>query len=435
MRAVLLPLISLLCTLWWPAPLAWAGRDLDDGFVGCSYSDDAYAFDLETFDVGPSIDLLPEGNYPYDAVMSFDGAEVWICGASGDGVVVIDRHTNTVSHRIPVGEYLVGLCFGQDGSFVLASSRDEDRIYRISTETYAVLDFIQLTEQPGNLALDPVSGRIYAVEWYGERLYEISSDGTAVLRSAPIGGSLWQLVVDPAGQFVYVTDRSYDRVHVVDPLTLEMVAAPAVGDDPWGLDVNADGSRLVCTCEDNSAVYLITFGSWYTYMLPLGSTPDPRDVDILDSRDLAYVCGGDTGSPDLIFVIDIPGEEIFESFAIPGGSNTNVIAVQPQMGGGSGGVSNGGPDRLRISLATRPNPLTAAGWVRFHLAEAEEIELSLHDLAGRHLATLRDGLHAAGAHRMPWSWSELEPALPSGAYWLRLRARGQLTSTRVLKLE
>jgi YVTN family beta-propeller protein len=435
MKTAQLLLVALFYGLTLASPAIGTERGMLDGYVGCSYSNDCYPFDLQTYDVGLAIDISPEGNYPYDAVMNFDGSEVWICGATGDGVTVIDRATDTVSHRIPVGEYLVGLCFGQDGSFALASSRDENRIYRISTETYSVLDYLQLTVHPGNLALDPTSGRIYAVEWYGDLLHEISADGTTLLRSVPIGSSLWQLVVDPAGQYIYMTDRGVDRVHVIDPLTLNPVASVHVGDDPWGLDITADGSRLVCVCEDNVAVYLIDFGTWDTHILPLGTTPDPRDVDILDSANLAFVCGGDTGSPDLVFVIDLIDDVILTSFGIPGGSNTNVIAVQPQMHEGPGAAPEIAGARTRLHLAVQPNPLIAPGRICFRLPAGGDIDLAIFDVGGRRLATLASGPYAAGDHSIDWNRSKLARTAPKGTFWLRLRASGASRAVRAIRLD
>lgn len=435
MKMAQLLLVTLFCSLPLASPAIGTERGMLDGYVGCFYSGDCYPFDLQTYDVGPAIDILPEGGYPYDAVMNFDGSEVWICGSGGDGVVVIDRATDTVSHRIPVGEYLVGLCFGHDGSFALASSRDENRIYRISTETYSVLDYLQLTVHPGNLALDPISGRIYAVEWYGDMLHEISPDGTTLLRSVPLGSSLWQLVVDPGGQYIYVTDRGFNRVHVIDSVTLDLVASVLVGDDPWGLDIVADGSRLVCACEDDQAVYLIDFGTWHTYSLWLGTTPDPRDVDILDSENLAFVCGGDAGSPDLVFVIDLIDDVVLTFFGIPGGSDTNVIAVQPQMHEGPGAAPETAGARTRLHLAVQPNPLITPGRVSFHLPADGHVDLAIFDVSGRRLATLASGPHAAGDHAISWNWSKLAHTAAQGTYWLRLCASGTSRAVRAIRLD
>jgi len=272
------------------------------------------------------------------------------------------------------------------------------------------------------------------VEWYGDMLHEISPDGTTLLRSVSIGSSLWQLVVDPAGQYIYVTDRGFNRVHVLNPVTLSIVASVLVGHDPWGLDIVADGSRLVCACEDEPAVYLIDFGTWHTYSLWLGTTPDPRDVDILDSENLAFVCAGDTGSPDLVFVIDLIDDVVLTFFGIPGGSDTNVISVQPQMHEGPGTAPEIADARTRLHLSVQPNPLIAPGRVSFHLPAGGDVDLALFDVGGRRLATLASGPYAAGDHAIDWNRSKLARTAAKGTFWLRLRASGASRAVRAIRL-
>ncbi|MCP4247429.1 MAG: hypothetical protein GY778_10315, partial [bacterium] len=71
------------------------------GFSGNSGNDTLTVFDLTTgVAVGADIDLLPEGNYPYDTTIHPDGSEVWICGAVGDGVIVIDTTPHANHARI-----------------------------------------------------------------------------------------------------------------------------------------------------------------------------------------------------------------------------------------------------------------------------------------------------------------------------------------------
>ena len=91
------------------ASIAWsparADRGMNDGWVGCSTTDSCFPFDLDTYVTGASQSLLPEGDYPYDATINPRGTEVWFVGASGDGAVVVDRATNTITHCIATGEY------------------------------------------------------------------------------------------------------------------------------------------------------------------------------------------------------------------------------------------------------------------------------------------------------------------------------------------
>lgn len=316
-----------------PAPK----RDADDGYAACSNSDDAYPFDLTGLTAGAAIVLPGSLNYPYDATLRPNGSEVWIADANDDSVIVVDRATDTVTHQVPTCEYAVSVAFSRDGTFALASCRDNtagvNNLVRVSTSTYAVVGgFVgPLTDfGPGNVALDRVSGNFYMVQWYDNALHEVAADGTSVLRSADVGTSLWQLVVDPDGSVVYVTDRATDQVRVVDRATLTQVNAVTVGDDPWGIDITPDGSRLVVTCEDSQNVVVVDTATWATTFISV-SPGDPRDVDISPDGALAFVAGGDSGTQDVVYVVDIATATLSGTVPLPAGaSNVNVVAATPQ---------------------------------------------------------------------------------------------------------
>jgi YVTN family beta-propeller protein len=369
---------------------------LDDGTVGCSWSESACPFNLDTYASGNAIDVLPEAGYPYDATMRPDLSEVWIPGASGDGVVVIDRALDTVSHRIRAGTYSISVAFSKDGSRALVSNRDTKDVTIINTADYGVAGSLLFPGSPGNLALDPVSGNFYAVEWYGPRLFEIAPDASSILNTVTLGTNLWQLVVSPDGRYIYVTDRGTDQVRVIDPATLTEVNAVSVGDDPWGLDVTADGGKLVVTCEDSSEVDIIDTGTWTVTPIPLPPDTDPRDVDILDAKNLAFVAGGLAGTsspPDPVFVIDLAAGTVAASFEAPGW-NTNVIAVQPLQSrqcpselppvGMLTAVKSG--DDVRLDW----NPLAPAldGYNVWRVSQKEDISLA-HDPPGPGVSEVR----------------------------------------------
>lgn len=107
------------------------------GFVGNSGDDTLTVVDLATGTaLTPDVDLLPEGNYPYDVTLHPLGGEVWICGAVGDGVVVVDAASHTISERIDlagVAEYPVDVAFNTDGSTAYVASRDSEVIAVIDT--------------------------------------------------------------------------------------------------------------------------------------------------------------------------------------------------------------------------------------------------------------------------------------------------------------
>lgn len=433
--SVALPVV--LCLFVCVTPVVAA---VTDGYVGNSNSDDVIPFDLTSYALSTAIPLPAQYPYPYDATMSPDSSEVWVADASGDHVVVIDVATNAITHTIPVGEYPNSVVFTDDGTTALVSSRGGDYIALIKTSTYVVTDSLYAItgsggtyDGPGNMALCPFSGNIYAIDWYAETLFEISPTASEVLRTAEVASDGWQIVCDPAGRYVYVTDRSTDQVRVIDRATLTELTAVAVGDDPWGLDVTLDGLKLVVACEDDATVHVIDTTDWSTTVIALDASADPRDVDILDSAGYAYVPGGTITATDPVYVIELAGETLKDSF--PVGGNPNVVAVQAQVTSATTGVHDGVMVPA-LRLECHPNPFNPRTTVRYHVPEPCHVELAVYDVSGRRVALLEEGPTDAGDHEASWNGVNDE-GLPAatGVYFMRLDALGASSTIKSVLLK
>lgn len=417
-------------------PAAGRSRAMTDGYAGCSTSNSCAPFDLLSYASGLAISLLPEGSYPYDATLNPAGTELWIPGAVGDGVIVIDRATNTIAHRIAVGEYPVSVAFSNDGALALVSCRDTEELTIIDTSTHTVTGSLPIPTTylgAGNIALDPVSGNFYLVDWYGDDLYEIAPDGSSVLRRVAIGSSLWQLVVAPDGERIYVTDRSTDEVRVIDRISLTQIDSYAVGDDPWGIDITADGNKLVVACEDSHNAYVIDTVPTKTAVIALDPDADPRDVDILDTEKLAYVAGGrTTGNP--VYVIELTTDTLKDRFEAVG-TNVNVIAVQGQQSASGTGFEALAEVGSAFGLVAHPNPFRPSTHIRYTLTRAAAVQLLVHDVAGRVVCRLVDGWREAGPHETSWNGrDDRGERAVAGVYFLRLDAGEERSSRRLVLL-
>lgn len=84
-----------------------------------------------------------------------------------------------------------------------------------------------------------------------------------------------------------------------------------------------------------------------------------------------------------------------------------------------------------LSLTLSPNPARGSAEVSFTLPVAAHARLDVYDVTGRRVASLHDGVTAAGAHRVRWTGvaGSGERAAP-GAYLVRLTA-GEATVQRV----
>jgi hypothetical protein len=89
----------------------------------------------------------------------------------------------------------------------------------------------------------------------------------------------------------------------------------------------------------------------------------------------------------------------------------------------------------RVALAASPEPLRTATELRFDLAAASRVELSIHDASGRCVRRLVSGQLGPGPQRADWDAADDRGrALPGGVYFARLGVDGRVRATRMLRL-
>jgi hypothetical protein len=81
----------------------------------------------------------------------------------------------------------------------------------------------------------------------------------------------------------------------------------------------------------------------------------------------------------------------------------------------------------RIALVVGPNPSVAAATVRVTLPVAGLTEISVHDVLGRRVATLAEGVLGVGVHTLRWETSGLAP----GVYVVRAVEGDMVETARV----
>jgi len=283
----------------------------------------------------PSVSLLPYADYPYDMKISPDGSELWVVGATGDGVTVVDTLTGAITQEIDltgVGEYPVDVLFNATGTLAYVSARDSKAVVIINTATYAVQTTIPLGDYDGGkMALDPCSGRIYMVDWYDKSLLVVEP---AIKKVTPIilGTSLWDLAFDPATKLLYVTDRAASKVHVFDTDIMQFQSSIVVGKDPWGIDITSDGSLLVVACEDDHTMQFIDTDTLMPSTINLPLDTDMRDVAIHADDQRAFVATGEVAGEDIVYEVDLAIQSVTAQILLgPTNLNANIVAVRPQL--------------------------------------------------------------------------------------------------------
>jgi hypothetical protein len=87
-------------------------------------------------------------------------------------------------------------------------------------------------------------------------------------------------------------------------------------------------------------------------------------------------------------------------------------------------------------LANYPNPFNPETTIHYDLAKDAQVELTIHDVSGRHVRTLVNEFQTAGSHQIKWNGlSDDGASIPSGVYVYSLRfADGSRSESRRLML-
>lgn len=83
-----------------------------------------------------------------------------------------------------------------------------------------------------------------------------------------------------------------------------------------------------------------------------------------------------------------------------------------------------------------PNPFNCGTLIRFSLATAGRVRLSVLDARGREADVLLSGFYGKGTHAVPWDGAdESGRFLPSGVYLVRIEAGGQVRSRKIMMVK
>ncbi len=123
-----------------------------------------------------------------------------------------------------------------------------------------------------------------------------------------------------------------------------------------------------------------------------------------------------------------------DDVALSGHVGSPFIVLGPETGVCTPvAVGETAPREVALALESA-NPSSGPARVRFALPAAARTTLTVHDLAGRRVATLADGEFSAGWHSASFTRTEAGTAPGAGIYFLRLRTGDQHRVVRLVML-
>jgi|GEM_PF-2410015 len=174
---------------------------------------------------------------------------------------------------------------------------------------------------------------------------------------------------------------------------------------PGTVGTDSDSFLLTGTCGDFTALSYVDGRS----DCPYAAWPTFQD----------FGCGNSELLPAGTYTL------LFNDF---GGGNTGTVEFDAYIGtcGESVGADEQ-PLAFRLGNPT-PNPFNPSTTIAYSVSQTGPASLKVHDLAGRLVATLVDGMVEAGGHSVVFDGSQLA----SGVYFTTLQANGQVQSQKMV---
>ncbi len=424
------------------------GMDMPEGIAfgpsGDLYVSDIFNDRILQFDgssgspLGP---FIPSGSNglddPYGLIFDADGN--LHVDAYNTGLMTFDGQTGDLLNLVPLGWQLDdarGMAVGPDEQLYFSDDA-HDEVQRYDSESGCFIDhFVELGNSPLQNPRDLVFGP-------DDNLYVVSSidgvyrfDGTTgayIDLFVPVDyGSEYELggpsalLFGPDGH-LYVADMNNGSVVRFNGSTgayMGYFVSPYSGnlDAPREMVFGPDGHLYISSLYDDGTIlrfngangnFIDTFVSAGSGGLdqPEGLVFGPDDhlyvADYWNDRVLKY--DGANGSPLGIFVT--ADSDLMSN-------PYNLLFVEDS----SVGVAEDNPDPARnLMQANFPNPFNPATTIRFSLSVPGEVSLRIHDLAGRVVRELVDGLRVAGDYSATWDGlDDRGNRQPSGVYLAQL---------------
>jgi len=125
-----------------------------------------------------------------------------------------------------------------------------------------------------------------------------------------------------------------------------------------------------------------------------------------------------------------PGTTLYYSYGIITGGTETARSPETAM------TLSSPPVRVTRLLSNVPNPFNPLTRIRFQLATAGPVRITVYDVTGRRIRTLFQGDLGSGLHELNWQGrDDRGRTVPSGAYYVRLDAGGILDHHKIMLLK
>jgi len=301
-----------------------------------------------------------------------------------------------------------------------------------------VQDFTGTVDTPGEARGVHIDGDLAYVADSESGLQVVNLTSFTIVNSVDTPGHARGTAV--AGGYAYVADGG-SGLQIIDLSEMSIVGSvllPGSADDVvlrrHYAHVCSDGLQIIDISSPShptltTSVEMPPSTSWglsgagqYDYVAVAGA--GFQVVDISDPDYPIHVGGRDT--PGEVFGVTFKGNYVYLA---AGGAGLQICL---QQCGAATPVTESIPSRL-ATFDIYPNPFNPKTIVQFSLEKTQAVKLSVHDLVGRYVARLADGIYTNGIHSVEWDGRDLSgKPVSSGTYIIRMETIGRTESRKAM---
>jgi DNA-binding beta-propeller fold protein YncE len=297
-------------------PIAWIDRQRGEGPTNqeqCLQKIGTYA--EGSMRARPAVDL----NSYHLLAMTSEGTILVI-----DPIVGFGRTRLLTS--VPLGAPTEDWALTADGRRLLVTLPSRDRVAVVDTDTWKVLDRLEVGAKPGRLLPQPDGSRIWVTLEDG--VAALDAAGLQVVRRVPTGGAPTAMAFSPDSRLAFVLTPEAERVTVLDTETGASTRELITGDQPTDLAISPAVAAVFVTHADGSIAVIDGGTLRFTGHIPIA--PGARSIRFPPQEDHGHHGHGfapERGrygyvvnpAANLVHVLDAVKGEIVHTIEVPTG--------------------------------------------------------------------------------------------------------------------
>jgi predicted alpha-1,2-mannosidase len=215
------------------------------------------------------------GNDPFALALEPNGKTLWVVNGDDGTIEAIDTSTLRTTATLRVGLAPRGIAVRPDGAMLYVSNSGSNTVTAIDLRTRTVAGEIAVGERPWGMAITPDGRRLYVVEYASGDVMPIDISGTSrTLARIRAGVSPVAIAISPDGSLAYVSNHANSTITPIDLRSDTARSEIEAGGAPAALAFARDGKTIVVlSSRDNLAAMIDVATGRVRATIPLGNGP------------------------------------------------------------------------------------------------------------------------------------------------------------------